>query len=355
MMQPQIVHEAEVHRQHVRLKIPIQVEIDGVRYQVDDWSMGGFGVESVMTSRQPGEKFSARLFFPFEDFDMSMRFDARMVYADQEHGRFGCAFLSISHDQAALFRYLIDAYLSGEVVSAGDILQVRGRENTAMARYQPLDELFSPQEEPWSSTVRRYGVYAGFGVAGLALLAFVLFGIKERYFTIQVSNAYVDAPVVQIRAPIAGRLISALQPGEPLVVGSLLGTIYGADGASVSLESPCNCEVLQRIGVNGQPYQTGDALATLVDTDQPLLIRVQLPLEDVEQLQVGDRAEIRFPGQSELLYGQIERINLKPHLDALDGETGDLPISRRLAQVLIRPDQPLETQDYGSLASVRFL
>ena len=151
MMQPQVVHEAEVHRQHVRLKIPIQVEIDGVRYQVDDWSMGGFGVESVMTSRQPGEKFSARLFFPFEDFDMSMRFDARMVYADQEHGRFGCAFLSISQDQAALFRYLIDAYLSGEVVSAGDILQVRGRENTAMARYQPLDELF-PQEESWSST-----------------------------------------------------------------------------------------------------------------------------------------------------------------------------------------------------------
>jgi alginate biosynthesis protein Alg44 len=131
-MQPQVVHEAEVHRQHVRLKIPIQVEIDGVRYQVDDWSMGGFGVESVMTSRQAGEKFSARLFFPFEDFDMSMRFDARMIYADQEHGRFGCAFVSISQDQSALFRYLIDAYLSGEVVSAGDILQVRGRENTAM-------------------------------------------------------------------------------------------------------------------------------------------------------------------------------------------------------------------------------
>jgi alginate biosynthesis protein Alg44 len=354
MMQPQVVHEAEVHRQHVRLKIPIQVEIDGVRYQVDDWSMGGFGVESVMTSRQAGEKFSARLFFPFEDFDMSMRFDARMVYADQEHGRFGCAFLTISQDQSALFRYLIDAYLSGEVVSAGDILQVRGRESTAMARYQPLEDLF-PQEESLSSTVKRYGVYAGFGVAGLALLAFVMLGIKERYFTIEVSNAYVDAPVVQIRAPIAGRLISALQPGEPLVLGSLLGTIYGADGASVTLESPCDCEVLQRIGVNGQQYQLGDPLATLIETDLPLLVRVQLPLDDVERLQVGDRAEIRFPGQSELLFGQIERINLKPHLDVLDGESANLPISRRLAQVLIRPDQPLETQDYGSLASVRFL
>jgi hypothetical protein len=139
------------------------------------------------------------------------------------------------------------------------------------------------------------------------------------------------------------------------VVGSLLGTIYGADGASVTLESPCDCEVLQRIGVNGQHYQLGDPVASLIETDEPLLVRVQLPLEDVEQLQVGDRAEIRFPGQSELLYGQIQRINLKPHLDALDDEAGDLPISRRLAQVLIRPDQPLEAHDYGSLASVRFL
>jgi len=354
MMQPQVVHEAEVHRQHVRLKIPIQVEIDGVRYQVDDWSMGGFGVESVMTSRQPGEKFSARLFFPFEDFDMSMRFDARMVYADQEHGRFGCAFVSISQDQAALFRYLVDAYLSGEVVSAGDILQVRSRENTAPARQQQVDDLF-PQEQTLSASIKRYGVYAGFGLAGLALLAFVLFGIKERYFTIHASNAFVEAPVVQIRAPIAGRLISALRPGEPLVVGSLLGTLYGADGVSVSLESPCDCSVLQQVGRNGQQYQSGDPLVTLIKTDQPPMIRVQLPLEDVERLQVGDRAEVRFPGRSELLFGQIERINLKPHLAALDRDDDGLPISRGLAQVLIRPDERLEIQDFGSLVSVRFL
>ena len=41
LMRPQIVHDTEVHRQHVRLKIPIQVEIDGIRHQVDDWSVGG--------------------------------------------------------------------------------------------------------------------------------------------------------------------------------------------------------------------------------------------------------------------------------------------------------------------------
>ncbi len=176
-MQAQIVHETEVHRQHVRLKIPIQVEVDGVRYQVDDWSVGGFGVESVITSRQAGERFPVKLIFPFEEFDMTMRFDARVVYADQEHGRFGCAFLGLSKQQTDVFRYLVDAYLSGEVVSAGDILQVRARDNTAEARLQAV---YNPlvEDESAARSCRRYGTYAGFGLAGLALL--VVIGARHQ-------------------------------------------------------------------------------------------------------------------------------------------------------------------------------
>ena len=169
-MQPQIVHESEVHRQHVRLKIPIQAEVDGIRYQVDDWSIGGFGVESVMTSRQPGEHFPVKLIFMFEEFDMTMRFDARMVYADQDHGRFGCAFLGVSQQQMEVFRYLVDAYLSGEVVSAGDILQVRARDNTAPARLQAIYNPYG-ENELWAARLRRYGTIAGFGLAGLAAAA----------------------------------------------------------------------------------------------------------------------------------------------------------------------------------------
>ena len=82
--QTQIVHEAEVHRQHVRLRIPIAVEIDGTRYAVDDWSMGGVGVASLITSRQPGERFPARLIFPLEDFEIALRLDCQMVYVEPD-------------------------------------------------------------------------------------------------------------------------------------------------------------------------------------------------------------------------------------------------------------------------------
>jgi alginate biosynthesis protein Alg44 len=352
-MQPQIVHESEVHRQHVRLKIPIQVEVDGIRYQVDDWSVGGFGVESVMTSRQAGEHFPVKLIFTFEEFDMTMRFDARMVYADQDHGRFGCAFLGVSQQQMEVFRYLVDAYLSGEVVSAGDVLQVRGHDSTAQARLQAL---YSPpsDHELRTAVLKRNAGLAAFGLAGLGLLVLVVLGVKDRYFTVTSTNAVVEAPIVPIRAPIVGRFMSTLKAGDRVATDRLVGLLQGFDGTLVSLESPCECVILEQVGLNGQHYQIGDPLVFLIEAERPLLIHAQLPLEQVEALAVGDRAEIRMPGRDELLYGQIERIDLRAGLEALRSSDADSAIARRLARVVVRPDQPFTREDFGAPVALRF-
>jgi mannuronan synthase len=352
-MQPQIVHESEVHRQHVRLKIPIQAEVDGIRYQVDDWSVGGFGVESVMTSRQAGERFPVKLIFMFEEFDMTMRFDARMVYADHDHGRFGCAFLGVSQQQMEVFRYLVDAYLSGEVVSAGDILQVRAGDNTAPARLQALYDPYG-KDQPWTARLRRYGTTAAFGLAGLVLVALVALGIKNQFFTVVSANAVVEAPTVPIRAPIVGRFVAALQTGQAVPPGSVLGMVRGLDGTTVTLESPCDCVVLEVPGLNGQHYQAGEPLVVLVEADRPLLVRAQLPLEKVMGLEVGDRAEIEVPGEHEVRDGQIERIDLRPGRAALRNPDTELPVGSRLAQVLVRPDRPFELEDFGALVALRF-
>src|SRR5262245_45968355 len=218
-MRPQIVHESEVHRQHVRLKIPILVEIDGIRHQVDDWSIGGLAVESVLTSRKPDERFWVRLIFPFDEFELTMRREARMVYVDQEHGRFGCTFLGVSERHAEVLRYLVDAYLAGELVSAGDLLQARARDDTA-----PVPMQTAPDEGPWPAK-RRYRAYASFALAGLALLAVAAFGVWERYFAIGAVTATIEAPVVDVRAPIAGRFVSAREPGERVLEGGALGRI----------------------------------------------------------------------------------------------------------------------------------
>lgn len=126
-----IAHAAEVHRHHPRYRLPIEVEVDEVRHRVVDWSLGGFAVEDGIGGRQRGERLPVRLIFAFDDCELVMRFEARLVYVDRAPPRFGCAFVGISRGQMAVFRYLIEAYLSGEVVSAAEVLRIRLREPCA--------------------------------------------------------------------------------------------------------------------------------------------------------------------------------------------------------------------------------
>jgi hypothetical protein len=352
-MQLQVVHEAEVHRQHVRLKIPISVEIDGTRYTVDDWSMGGFGIEAEITSRQPGERFPARLVFPFEDFEVSLRLDCQMVYILEDASRFGCRFLGLSQGQLALFRYLVDAYLSGEIVSGGDILSIAGRENTAEARVHPLS--FNPysEEEARGRRLKRSLGMAILGLIGLGLVGLIGLGLKDRWLTPEAETATIEAPLFRVRAPASG-VLEGREIRDLLRRGDPIGRIAAPDGQWSGLESPCECAFLRWLTVPGQYVAAGEPVAVLVAADRPLVVRAQVEIEVAERLAVGDLAEIIIPGRSEPRLGQIERIDIKPQLSQLDPAEPAAPILRRLAQVIIRPDRPFNFEDLGSLARVRF-
>lgn len=352
-MQLQIVHEAEVHRQHVRLKIPIVVEIDGTRFNVDDWSMGGFGIESEMSSRQPGERFPVRMIFPFEDFEVSLRLDCQMVYILEDNSRFGCRFLGLSQGQTALFRYLVDAYLSGEIVSGGDILAIAGRDNTAAARINPLS--FNPYSEE-EAAGRRLKRMVGFGLLGLAavaLLGLVALGFKDRFLTPEAQSAVIEAPIFRVRASASG-MLDGREIDDLLRRGDSIGSIAQTGGTSVPLESPCECAFVEWLALPGQYVLAGEPVAALVAADRPLMARAQVDLAVAEKLRLGDVAEITIAGRGAPLLGQIERIDVKPRLAQLGAAEPQAPVAARLAQIIIRPDKPFSFEDLGSLARVRF-
>jgi hypothetical protein len=104
----------------------------------------------------------------------------------------------------------------------------------------------------------------------------------------------------------------------------------------------------------GQYVQVGEPIAALVAADKPLLVRAQVSFDQVMSLEVGDRADIYIPGRDGVHQGQIDKINLKPRLAALMGDSGAMPVSQRMAQVIVRPDKPFEFEDLGSLVRVRF-
>ena len=351
-MQPQVVHEAEVHRQHIRLKIPISVEIDGTAFTVDDWSMGGFGIQSEITSRQPGERFAVKLVFPFEDFDVTLRLDCQMVYILEDNTRFGCRFLGLSQGQLALFRYLVDAYLSGEIVSGGDILAVAGRDNSAAIRERGAG--FNPyaEEDSWGRRLKRIAGYSLLGVVGLGLVVAVGLGVQERFFTVRAETAVIETPVVRLRAPAPGIMAPLILPNL-LAPGTPVAGIETADGRFVRIESPCDCVLYEWLIQPGQFAEQGEEVAILVAADQPLLVRAQVDFDKASRLSQGDLALIDVPGRPEQMRGQIERIDFRPSLRRADQGFGIEP-GRRVATVVIRPDQPFEFEDLGSMVAVTF-
>lgn len=344
-----ILHETEVHRQHVRLRIPIGAEIDGLRFTVDDWSLGGFGVLGALPQRRPGERFPVRLHLPFEDFELALEVEAELVYRLDDDSRFGCRFVALSAGQQALFRYVVDAYLSGELVQAGDLLAVHARS------VAPIGAARAAEARPRRGLAARLrtavGVLAGLS-AGAGLLVLGWLGVRERWLVVRAEAAIVAASVVRVAAPAAGRLEPA--EVEPVVpVGGPLGALAADDGTLLPLASPCECALLEWLASAGQRVEAGETVALLASVDEPLVVRASVPPRPGRMPAPGDPAEIRLPGGGGTVRGRVERIDLKGQLLGL--AAGDpLAAARRPLLLVVRPERPLDFELLGTPVEVRF-
>lgn len=344
-MKPQISHEAEVHRQHVRLKIPIFVEFGGRRYEVDDWSMGGFGIESKLEGHRPGATLTVKMIFPFDGFELSMRLPCEVVYVVAGLDRFGCRFLTLNQGQLALFRYLVDAYLSGEVVTAGDILRVRGQDPALALRETPVYDPYAEPPSRWARARHALGLVLA-SVVGLGLIGLIWLGLEERYFRLEVDDAVVTVPSSTLVAPAASEVaFYAVDVGASVAAGDALGSLTTLDGGrTVVLNSPCDCVVREIIAARGQNVPAGGTLIALAAADRPVTIEARLPLDQTTRIATGDDITWQFAGEAPRA-GAITRVVARQ--SGNDAEAGR-------ARVVIRPDRPLELDDVGRYASVRF-
>lgn len=132
------VHEAEVQRQHPRVRIPASLHLEAKgraqTYELIDISAGGIGFDAQGDQFRVGRIHRGTLKFSIDPMGMTLPVNFRVCNADQENGRVGCAFEDLDGRQIALLRQLINAYMAGEVVSVGDVLTTLSRDNHAAPR-----------------------------------------------------------------------------------------------------------------------------------------------------------------------------------------------------------------------------
>ncbi len=352
-MSTQIVHEAENSRQHARYNIPVKLLFDGKEYTIEEWSVSGFSIKDLPKDIAQNQNHDATLVFDFSDFATNLDVQFEVIWHDEDSMRYGCRFTQLAPNKLSVLYYVINAYLAGEVVSTGDLINVLRRGN-----YSESEDSTNKQVDKTNKRALRVRQIIGYLVLlsiVVALLSFIAYSVYQRIYVIESLSAKADAPVIVVRAPLPSYLHSLtnndnseVKKGELVALAKLIG------GGSNSIESPCDCKVVSIHAIDRQFVDRGEPIMTLLPVDAELHINAKVSYPSIKKLTIGQTAEIRFAdGQTQS--GIIRDVRASKSVEQQHAAPlANIP-SRAVeyADVIIEPVTPLDSSKLGVAVNVK--
>lgn len=346
---PMVVHEAERQRQHVRLRVPLIVEIAGQRYNVFDWSVAGFSLAASAISLSDGRSYNARLILAFADFEFDLKVRFQVVYVDEGGNRIGCRLIEQTPQQLSVLQFMVDAYLSGEVVQVGDLFDVTRRDNFVTVKQVP------PQTGSERLRQRARSWMFGLGIAAVTvlLLGLITTSAYERLFVVDAHSAVVTTDLVHIAAPQGGRLAySAPARSGQIAAGELLATVTTPGGSVFYVDSPCDCTVVDVVANDDSQVGVDASLMLLAPVGAATRISALVPYADAMRLQEGAAATLSYAAIPGRFDGQITNVDLRRQLTELGQPLMDAEAVIS-AEVTITADEPIPAEWIGKPVGVR--
>ncbi|MDX1456342.1 MAG: PilZ domain-containing protein [Marinobacter sp.] len=357
---PQFVHESEAQRQFARVRIPAKlfISLDGSTYKfpVADISAGGFCIQTGMESLRRDRLYNGRLVFKIDGFDLAV--EVGFVPRNQGDGsdRCGCEFQNLGAKEVSVLRYLITSFLSGELVSAGDVLNTLSRENFTKARKGGASRALG-----FFASVRAMVaslLFLGLGVIALAVIGYQLWQI---YFVTTAESAMVASEQIPIRVPKEARITTLVEAGQEVKAGEAIATfdapmlsyvneLVGESNYSIeqieellgqsvrgTLTSPCDCKVVNLLPAREQYMSKGEQLAVVAPADASAHVVARFSFADGDELEEGQSVTLRLPG-GDTQAGRIESLYV-------DSEQPNQP--GNAINALIQAEQPLPLEAIG--------
>ncbi|SRR5690554_93408 len=319
---PQFVHESEAQRQYARVRIPatLFINLDGAthKFPVADLSAGGFSVNTGLESFRQGRVYSGRLVFKVDGFDFAVDVNFVPRSLDPANDRCGCEFQNLGAREVSVLRYIITAFLSGEVVSAGDVLNTLSRENFTKAR-----------KGKGSNDLGFFGkLRAMVGslivmLVGLFAISYVASELWDIYFVTKAESAMVASEQIPVRIPKDAKVTALVKAGQQVKAGEPIATfdapmlsyvndLVGEGNYSVgqieelldqrvrgTLTSPCDCKVLKLTAAEDQYMSKGEQLAIVAPMDASAHVVANFPFDQGEKLEEGQQVTLRLPNGKE--------------------------------------------------------
>ncbi len=134
---PHFVHETKAQQKYARIKIPawLHVNLDGIKqtFPVADLSAADFSVNAALEALRLRQVYNGHLVFEVDGFDVAIDVSFVPRSFDSMNDRCGCEFQNLGHREFSALRHFITASLSGEVVSAEDVLNTLSRKDLTKA------------------------------------------------------------------------------------------------------------------------------------------------------------------------------------------------------------------------------
>lgn len=350
-----VVHESEAQRQYARLKLPAKIVYRSPQGQdleapLLDLSAGGFSFEPNSGLISEGQHLRGKLMFEIEGigFAMDVEFQVRSLQGGK---RVGCEFHNLKPREISALRYLISGFLSGELVTVGDLISTLQRENFTKARNNKADGPVSPL-----ARLRALGLSLAIFLVGVSACSYVLYQLYDIYFVTHADSAQVMVPGQQVAMPREGSVQSLVKVGDTVAKGApvatfsatmldaLKGALPEAEMTPDNLErlfsksfqgtltSPCDCRVVAQLVGDGQMAVKGTAVFTLAPADSVATVEARFPYRAFDELQPGTQVSFLVGGETEPRSGVISSMALQD-----GGLASDI-------RVMIEPALPLASE-----------
>ncbi len=348
-----IVHEAIDERQYVRTRIPATAVLTGGGLEqcecpIEDISLGGLGIRCEQPLRL-GALLAVTIRLRLNGLDLNL--EAHIKVVSQRDAIVGAEFVELDPQKRDILRYLISAYMAGEIADLNGLMNVMQRENYIKERKKVQVAARTPADRLKAA----FGTLAYLAVA-LAAIAFIAYKAYLLFFRVEASHAVVSTDAYVVSMPDNGYVKYLLDPaqttirqGEQIVsVSNQLAASFNtpsdlqalADLSPADLQlllgralietvisSPCDCDLFfPARRLDGYAYKA-EPLVHLLPQDRPLHVKASVPFAKMSDL------------------SRLSHVRLKVH--GLDATVGGTVVASRVDEanqallLTIEPDQPL--------------
>ncbi|CAN5191724.1 alginate biosynthesis protein Alg44 [soil metagenome] len=317
--------------EHPLLRIPFTAVIDGRSYGGAGLSLVSAFAKGLAAPNLEGQQRIVTLRFNLGGYTINFPLQVRVETATSGTGLVALRFVDPTGPHLPQLRYILNAFIAGELVEIGGLLTASETGGQAKAA-QPR-----AVRPPFGYRVKQAVNTLAVIAATLVLAVIVAKGAYDRFFVIKIDGvSFVSTEGMTLRAVSAGQVDfvnTAAKSGEPLL------SIRSTSGDVITLSKPCDCRALNVQVEPGTTVLAGDPLMQLSKPDARPIVHTSLDPAAIEAVGRGAAIELEFAD------GRIA--SAKP--DPIDSY-----VSSR-AEFTLLPSSDVTAADIGKPVMVRVL